>query len=325
MLRLLSLLQARPNWTGPELAERLQVTDRTLRRDVNRLRDLGYPVEAFSGPAGGYHLAPGGSLPPLLFENDEAVAVALGLRNAASGALPGFEDAAVSALAKITQVLPLKLASQVDNLDRATVGFAWRSGPTAPVDPAALALLAQACRIPERLRFRYTDSGGRASERHVEPFQMVHTSRRWYLVAFDRDREAWRTFRVDRIQKPTRTGMRFVHGETPDAAALVSEGVAVSAHTLQARVFLKTSLARAKDLVHPTIGLVSRADDGDTLLRIGADDAGWVARYLANLPCDFEVIDPPEVVAAVRELGRKLLDRSVAVGTEAGRESAQQG
>jgi predicted DNA-binding transcriptional regulator YafY len=119
--------------------------------------------------------------------------------------------------------------------------------------------------------------------------------------------------------------MRFVHGETPDAAALVSEGVAVSAHTLQARVFLKTSLARAKDLVHPTIGLVSRADDGDTLLRIGADDAGWVARYLANLPCDFEVIDPPEVVAAVRELGRKLLDRSVAVGTEAGRESAQQG
>lgn len=316
MLRLLSLLQARPNWTGPELADRLEVTDRTLRRDVNRLRQLGYPVEAFSGPAGGYHLAPGGSLPPLLFENDEAVAVALGLRNAASGALPGFEDAAVSALSKITQVLPLKLASQVDNLDRATVGLAWHSGPGAPVDPSALSLLAQACRIPERVRFRYRDSEGRASDRHVEPFQLVRTSRRWYLVALDRDREAWRTFRVDRIQKPVRTGMRFAHRETPDAAALVAEGVAVSAHTLQARVLLRISVSKAKEFIHPTIGVVSRAEGGDTLLRIGADDAGWVARYLANLPCEFVVLDPEEVAEAVRELGRKLLDHSTVIGTD---------
>lgn len=306
MLKLLSLLQARPNWTGRELAERLGVTDRTLRRDVNRLRELGYPVEAFAGPAGGYHLAPGGSLPPLLFENEEAVAVALGLRNAASGALPGFEDAAVSALAKINQVLPLKLASQVDNLDRATVGFAWRSGPVSPVDPSALTLLAQACRIPERIRFRYTDSGGRGSERHVEPFQLVHTSRRWYLVARDRDREAWRTFRVDRIQKPVRTGMRFVHQDAPDAAAFVAEGVAVAAHSVQARVILRIPLAKAKELIHPTIGVVSRSGS-DTLLRIGADDAGWVARYLAGLQCDFEIIDPEEVAEAVRELGRRLL------------------
>ena len=324
MLKLLSLLQARPNWTGPELAERLEVTDRTLRRDMTRLRELGYPVEAFSGPAGGYHLAPGGSLPPLLFENDEAVAVALGLRSAASGGLPGFEDAAVSALSKITQVLPLKLASQVDNLDRATVGLAWRSETGAAVDPSALTVLAQACRIPERVRFRYTDSEGRASERHVEPFQLVRTSRRWYLVALDRDREAWRTFRVDRIQKPVRTGMRFIHRETPDAAALVAEGVAVSAHTLQARVLLRIPLPKAKDMIHPTIGIVSRAEGGGTLLRIGADDAGWVARYLANLPCDFEVLEPEEIVAAVRELGRKLLDRSTMLGGSGGN-SAEEG
>ena len=321
MLRLLSLLQARPNWTGPELAGRLEVTDRTLRRDVNRLRDLGYPVEAFAGPAGGYHLAPGGSLPPLLFENEEAVAVALGLRNAASGALPGFEDAAISALAKINQVLPLKLQSQVDSLDRATVGFAWRSNSAAPVDPSSLTLLAQACRIPERVRFRYTDSGGRGTERHVEPFQLVHTSRRWYLVARDRDREAWRTFRVDRIQKPIRTGMRFTHGETPDAAAFVAEGVAVSAHAVQARVHLRIPLQKAKDLVHPTIGVVSRADR-DTLLRIGADDVHWVARYLASLDCEFEVIEPVEVAEAVAELGRKLIERSLITGS--GRDATQQ-
>lgn len=308
MLRLLSLLQARPNWTGSELAHRLEITERTLRRDVNRLRELGYPVEAFSGPAGGYSLAPGGALPPLLFDDPEAVSVALALRSAAAGGMPGFEDASVSALAKITQVLPLKLSSQVESLTNASVGLGWRGGPGIPVDPATLTQLAGACRAPERVRFLYTDAGGRSSERHVEPLQLVHTSRRWYLVARDRDREAWRTFRVDRIKKPFRTGMRFVHENPPDPASLVAEGLAVSVYAIQAQVRLMIPLKRAKEIIAPTVGIVTR-DGPNTLLRIGADEPGWVARYLASLDCDFEVLEPDSVRQAINELGHRLLSK----------------
>ena len=305
MLRLLSLLQARPNWTGQALAGRLEVTDRTLRRDVNRLRQLGYPVQAFSGPAGGYHLAPGGAVPPLLFDDPEAVAVALALRAGAAGGLPGFEDASVSALAKINQVLPRRLTAQVESLEGASVALSWRGGPGAPVDPATLTTLAAACRVPERVRFLYTDSEGRGSERHVEPLQLVHTSRRWYLVARDRDRDAWRTFRVDRIKKANPTGMRFTHDDPPDAAEHVAEGLAVSVYRIQAQVTLLVPLKRAKELINPTVGVVARSGS-NTLLRIGADDPAWVARYLASLDCDFVVLDPPEVAEAVRELGLKL-------------------
>nr|MBA2281062.1 HTH domain-containing protein [Acidimicrobiia bacterium] len=168
MLRLLSLLQARSNWTGDQLADRLGVTVRTLRRDVTRLRELGYPVEALSGPAGGYQLAPGGALPPLLFDNDEAMAVALGLRAAAGGALPGFEDAAVAALAKIEQVLPVRLAEQINSVHHATVGLPTTIGESSPVAPDVLVTVAQACRGPERLRFDYVDRDGNVTERHVE-------------------------------------------------------------------------------------------------------------------------------------------------------------
>ena len=158
MLRLLSLLQARPNWTGSELSERLGVTDRTLRRDVNRLRSLGYPVEALSGPAGGYQLAPGGALPPLLLDDDEAVVVALGLRSAAAGGLPGFEDSAIAALAKIEQVLPLKLRDRISDIHGSTVQIGRSSMPGAPLDPEVLVRIAQGCRRLERMRFSYTDS-----------------------------------------------------------------------------------------------------------------------------------------------------------------------
>jgi predicted DNA-binding transcriptional regulator YafY len=309
MLRLLSLLQARPNWTGPELAQRLEVTDRTLRRDVTRLRHLGYPVEALSGPAGGYRLAPGGAIPPLLFEDDEAVVVALGLGAAAAGGLPGFEDAALAALAKIDQVLPHRLRTKIADVQDSTVHIGRPSLTAERQDPETLITIAQASRRSERLRFEYVDVEGRTSERHVEPHRLVHASRRWYLVARDRDRDAWRTFRVDRIGRAVNTGMRFVHADPPDAAAQVAEGLAVAVYPWQARVLLRVQPKVAAQLVSPTTGILQPARGG-TLLRIGADELDWIARYLASLPCRFRVLDPPELADAVRRLAARLEEDS---------------
>jgi predicted DNA-binding transcriptional regulator YafY len=315
MLRLLSLLQARSNWTGDELAERLEVTSRTLRRDVTRLRDLGYPVEALSGPAGGYQLAPGGALPPLLFDDDEAMAVALGLRAAAGGSIPGFEDAAVAALAKIEQVLPVRLAEQIDSVQSATVGLRTRSRESSPVTPGVLVTVAQACRGPERLRFDYVDREGNVTDRYVEPFQLVHTSRRWYLVARDRDREAWRTFRVDRMSNPKRTGMWFTHADPPDAAALVAEGISVQVYRYQARILLHVPHEQAAEMVGPAVGVLERKGRNRTLLRTGADEIGWIAGYLAGLDCRFEVLEPDELKEAVKELGERMIRYSQLPGS----------
>lgn len=309
MLRLLSLLQARPNWTGGELASRLAVTTRTLRRDITRLRQLGYPVEAIAGPTGGYQLAPGGALPPLLLDDDEAVAVALSLRQAAAGGLPGFEDAAVSSLAKISQVLPRRLAEKANSVHDSTIGLVAQRGSGDSVTPENLVILATACRGQERVRFDYLDASGRATERHVEPHQLVHAARRWYLVARDRDRDAWRTFRVDRISKPASTGLRFVPDNPPDAAAFVAEGLAVAVYPVQARVLLHLSYAEARRTVSPTVGVIER-QRGGALLRIGADDADWIAGYLASLGCGFRVIDPPELKEALARLGAALIRSS---------------
>ena len=310
LLRLLSLLQARPTWAGPELAQRLGVTTRTLRRDMARLREHGYPVEAESGPHGGYRLVAGGALPPLLL-NDDAIAVALSLRAAAGGSLPGLDDSALAALAKIEQVLPGKLRRRVENLESATVRLAPRTGTSAPIDLSALVTLAQACRGPERLRFTYTDGNGVMTERHVEPYQLVHAGRRWYLVARDRDREAWRSFRVDRIKAATPTGMRATHHDPPDAAAFVAEGLAVGAYRYQARILLRIPINQASAMIHPAVGVLERAEN-DTLLRIGGDDLDWIARYLASLDCRFTILDPPELVDAVRVLAARLADDAAA-------------
>jgi predicted DNA-binding transcriptional regulator YafY len=271
---------------------------------------LGYPVEALSGPAGGYQLAPGGALPPLLLNDDEAVAVALSLRQAARGGLPGFEDAAVSSLAKIEQVLPRRLAEKVSSVQLSTVGLEAQRGSGQSVTPENLVILATAARRQERIRFDYLDNEGRASERHVEPYQLVHAARRWYLVARDRDRDAWRTFRVDRIGKPASTGLRFTPTDAPDAAALVAEGLAVAVYRIQARVVLHVPYDQARRLVSSTVGVIERRRGG-SLLRIGADDVEWIARYLASLDCGFEVIDPPELKEALARLGAQLIKSSV--------------
>src|SRR5271165_4548736 len=206
LLGLLSLFQAQRYWSGAELSERLEVTARTLRRDVDKLRSLGYPVNSTSGTAGGYQLGAGATLPPLLLDDDEAVAVAVGLRTAASGTVAGIEEASVRALSKLQQVLPVRLRSRVRALHAFILPLA-NTGPT--VNAEALSKIAGACRDYERLRFRYRNRDAVESVREVEPHRLVHTGRRWYLAAWDAGRENWRTFRVDRIEPPISTGQRF--------------------------------------------------------------------------------------------------------------------
>src|SRR5258708_10621335 len=192
-LRLLSLLQARRYWPGADLAERLHVSPRTLRRDIDRLRELGYPVHAHRGVDGGYLLAAGAALPRLLVEDEDAVAWALGLQAAARGAVEGIAEASVRALAKVVQVMPARLRSRVEALGAMTVPASWGDASRASVDPGLLTTLALACRDSERLRFSYTASDGQHTDRHVEPHRLVLLRRRWYLASYDLARLDWRS------------------------------------------------------------------------------------------------------------------------------------
>ncbi len=232
LLTLLSLLQARRDWPGAELASRLEVSGRTIRRDVERLRDLGYPVESLTGPAGGYTLRAGTAMPPLLLDDDEAIAIAVGLRTAAKASVTGIEEAAVRALVKLEQVLPSRLRRRVAALGQATITMPG-GGPT--VDPQDLTTLAACCRDLECLRFAYTGRDGAESRREVEPHSVVNLGRRWYLVAWDRKREDWRTFRVDRLERPASMGVRFTARKLPakDAAAYVTESIRATAAPLR--------------------------------------------------------------------------------------------
>jgi len=303
LLELLSLLQSRPHWTAPELAERLATTTRTVRRDVSRLRDLGYPVDAEAGRAGGYQLGAGGALPPLLLTDDEAVAVAVGLRAAASGGVAGYDDAAVAALAKLEQVLPARLRDRVLALNASAVLV--RSGAETRIDPEVLLSLAQACRRPERIQFTYVDGSGNVTERRVEPYRLVNVEQRWYLVARDLDRDDWRTFRLDRLTDHRLTGHRFTHGSEPDAATMVVDGLTLGAYRWRAEILVHAPIEDAAREIPPSVGRLD-AVDGATVLRMGANELDWIARYLAGLPFAVEVRDPPELRATLRALGRRL-------------------
>lgn len=223
LLRLLSLLQSRPTWPAAELAERLGVDRRTIRRDMARLRALGYPVESSPGVAG-YRLGAGGRLPPLLLDEDEAVAIVVGLRLAATTAVAGIELSAVAAMAKLEQLLPAQVRQRVRSLDASTVNLdTWRADP---VDPETLSMLARACRESERVRFSYRSYRDVRTECRVEPSQIVHARRRWYLVARDLDRDDWRTYRIDRISDAALTGHRFErHPDAPDAARRAADAL----------------------------------------------------------------------------------------------------
>jgi predicted DNA-binding transcriptional regulator YafY len=305
LLRLLTLLSARPWWTGTDLAERLEVTPRTLRRDVTRLRDLGYPVDTVRGPYGGYRLGAAGRLPPLLLDDDEAVAVAVSLRSVSSDGGSGLETAALSALTKLDQVLPVKLRERVAALRTVTIRL--RGGGPPPIDLDALVAVAVACRRPERLRFTYCTNEGVVTDRHVEPFRLVYTDRRWYLVAYDLSRTDWRTFRVDRMTDCKATGVPFPPPvDPPDAAALVAHGLAVAAWPVQARVRLHLPADEVVRVVAPTIGVVDADEGTSTIVRMGGDP-GWIAEYVASLPCRAEVLDPPEAREALAALAARLL------------------
>jgi predicted DNA-binding transcriptional regulator YafY len=310
LLRLLVLFSSRPHWSAGELIERLDVTDRTLRRDVTRLRDLGYPIESMPGRYGGYRLGAGGRLPPLLLDDDEAVAVSVALRDLSGVAEPQLGEAALAALTKLAQVLPSALRERVDTLAEMSVRLGRPSAPdTERTDTATLMALAQACRRSERVRFDYRTGDDRSSRRHVEPHRLVSLRARWYLVAFDVDRDGWRTFRVDRVGPPAPTGARSTERPAPDAAALVAEGVAVRVYDTHARVRLPVAADVAARDIPPTVGIVEPAADGTCVATIGGD-ADWIARYLASLPIDFQLDGAPEVRKELRLLAERLLAAS---------------
>ncbi|MFC9590496.1 helix-turn-helix transcriptional regulator [Streptomyces sp. NPDC056944] len=312
LLRLLSLLQAHREWSGSDLAERLGVTPRTVRRDVDRLRELGYPVHASPGTGGGYQLGAGAELPPLLLDDEEAVAVAVGLRSAAGQGVEGIGESSVRALAKLEQVLPGRLRRRIGALNAFTVPLLRT--PRERVDPAVLTELANACRDSERLRFAYRDHGGAATRRTVEPHRLVCTERRWYLVAWDLDRGDWRTFRADRIEPTPPHGPRFPPREPPaeDLAAYVQKGVSGTAYAQEATVRLFVPLAEAAAAVGPLDGVLTADGEGACLLRTGARSLDSMVFHVMFMGFDFEVVDPPELAEAVRSLRDRLsraLDR----------------
>ncbi|MFD3807919.1 helix-turn-helix transcriptional regulator [Streptomyces sp. NPDC058611] len=311
LLRLLSLLQAHREWTGADLADRLGVTPRTVRRDVDRLRELGYPVNASPGTGGGYQLGAGAEMPPLLLDDEEAVAVAVGLRTAAGNGVEGIGEASVRALAKLEQVLPSRLRRRVSALNEFTVSM-LRDPQGSTVDPSVLTELASVCRDTERLRFAYRDHAGTVSRRTVEPHRLVCTERRWYLVAWDLDREAWRTFRADRIEPRPPHGPRFTPRPPPaeDLAAYVSQGVSQGVYAALALIRLKIPAEEAALVVGPSDGTLEPVDAESCLLRTGAVNLTVLVIHLMLLGCEFEVIEPPELTDRIRA-ARDLLGRAV--------------
>jgi predicted DNA-binding transcriptional regulator YafY len=303
MLRLLSLLQSRREWSGSELAEQLGVTVRTVRRDVDRLRQLGYPVDAERGTAG-YRLGVGADLPPLLLDDDEAVAMVIGLRTAAASSVSGIEETSLRALTKLEQVLPSRLRHRVKSLQRAA-RRAGGSGP--PVDADVLLQITDACVRCERLQFDYLSHRGEHSVRMVEPHAVVNWERHWYLVAWDTRRDDWRTFRMDRIRPKDVPGPRFAPRDLPDGDVTdyLSRTLSTGPWELTATVTLHVSAAEASERIWPGMGAVEPVDDSSCLLHVGAPSAADLAWIITATGIDFTVTDPPELVEEIRSLGAR--------------------
>jgi predicted DNA-binding transcriptional regulator YafY len=304
LLRLLALLQTRRDWSGPDLAERLGVTTRTIRNDVERLRRLGYPVHATPGVAGGYRLGAGAAMPPLLLDDEEAIAVAVGLRTAATGSVTGIEETSLRALRKLEQVLPARLRQRVTSLQTTLLAVS-SSGPTVASD--VLTALAAACHAQERLRFDYRDYRGASSMRVVEPYRLVWFGRRWYLVAWDLRREEWRTFRADRVQPHAATGMRFTPRALPDGDAVryVTRNVGSATWAFQARVKVRAPADVLVARLPFAIGVVEPIDERTCWFTCGSDTPHMLAAYLGMLDFDFEVGEPPELVEELRRLSER--------------------
>ncbi|WP_369182315.1 helix-turn-helix transcriptional regulator [Streptomyces sp. Y1] len=302
-LRLLSLLQTHRYWPGEELADRLGVSVRTLRRDIDRLRELGYPVEAQRGVDGGYQLAAGAALPPLVIDDEEAVALAVGLQAAADSPVEGVAEASVRVLAKIVQVMPARLRRRVEALRTMTVPVDWGAGSAGTrIDPDVLTVVALACRDGERLAFRYTARGGRPGERHVEPHRLVSLDRRWYLVAHDLDRGDWRTFRLDRLAAPRHTGARFAPRALPaaDAAAYVRARLSGMPRPHRVEALVEAPAERVRAHVGRW-GTVEEDTAERCRLHMTADSLDWPAMALGSLGAEFHVVHPPELRALLAD------------------------
>ncbi|SHF10065.1 helix-turn-helix transcriptional regulator [Streptoalloteichus hindustanus] len=303
LLRLLSLLQMRRDWPSRELADRLGVTTRTVRRDVDRLRELGYPVHSTMGAAGGYRLGDDAALPPLLLDDDEAVAVVIGLQGAAGGSVAGIEEASLRALSKVEQVLPGRLRQRVSTLERAMVAMPASSTPT--VDTATLTAISATIRTSETLRFDYVSHDGTTSTRQVEPHRVASWGRRWYLVGWDVDRGDWRTFRVDRMRLRTPNGPRFARREPPDG-----DVVAYLRRTMGFEMWPHRCLLRvhtpASEITGRVDGIVTPIDDHNCLLELPTDSYDMVAFTVAMLDVDFEVESPPELAEHLRKLSHRF-------------------
>ncbi|RKN43011.1 helix-turn-helix transcriptional regulator [Streptomyces hoynatensis] len=326
LLRLLSLLQTPREWSGTELARRLGVTTRTVRNDVERLRRLGYPVDAARGPLGGYRLGAGSSLPPLLLDDEEAVAVAVGLRTATGGSVAGIEESSLRALAKLEQVLPPRLRRRVGALGAYTVAAPPDRGPA--VSPEVLTTLVTACRDRERLRFDYRAHDRTASRRDVEPYRLVNRGRRWYLIAWDTAREDWRTFRVDRIEPKVPTGPRFAPRPLPDEdlAAYVTRGVGSAVVRYRARVLMYAPAQEIAERLPAGVGQVEALGEGSCAVTFGASSAASLAVWLGALGVDFDASQAPELAAELRLLAERYARASgSAQGRPAGGESLPPG
>ncbi|WP_445527150.1 helix-turn-helix transcriptional regulator [Streptomyces cyslabdanicus] len=307
LLQLLSLLQTPREWPGGELAERLGVSRRTVRRDIDRLRELGYPVQATKGSDGGYRLVAGKAMPPLVLDDEEAVAIAVGLRAGAGHAIEGVDEASVRALAKLEQVLPARLRHRVSTLQAATTPLTGTDA--ASVAPETLTVMASAVAGHERLRFAYRAGDGAASRRLTEPYRLVSTGRRWYLVAYDLDRADWRTFRVDRVSEALATGARFAPRELPTGSA--AEYLRQSMYRRQETYTFTVTFAEPAEVVAARLpswlGAPEPLDAGGCRLRAAVGDkVEWLAVRLAMLDCEFTVLEPEELVRCVRRLGARL-------------------
>ncbi|WP_346764773.1 YafY family protein [Rhodococcus sp. HNM0569] len=310
VLRLLAMLQRRPSWTATELAAELGVTERSVRRDVQRLRALGYPVHATAGVGGGYQLGAGTRLPPLLFDDDEAIATAVSLRLASRGTVAGAGEAALQALTKLDQVMPPRLRAEIRAVHDATDTLI---GPGIEIGADLLVTLARACRDAVRVRFRYPSRRGPDgdTERTVEPVRMVTTGRRWYLMAWDVDRADWRTFRLDRMQDVTAGTWRFRPRAHPDPVEYVQRSVTEAPYRHTARVRLRAPAETVRRLVPAAVGRVDDEAAGEAgeqwcLLTVGGDELDWIALHIARMGFDADILDPPELRDTAARLARRL-------------------
>ncbi|MGW6332487.1 helix-turn-helix transcriptional regulator [Nocardia rhamnosiphila] len=307
MLRLLSLLQTRREWFGAELAERLGVTGRTVRRDIDRLRELGYRIEATTGTAGGYRLASGQKLPPLLLHDDEAIAVAAALLSLAGSGVGGSPDIALQALAKLEQILPVRLSRRVAALTDST--DTGRRHPVPRADPETLATIALTCRDHDLLSFDHRSRTGTTSIRRVEPYSIVTAHDRWYLLAYDLDRADWRTFRIDRISAATPLRHHFLPRPlpAPDPVAYVADSIREAPYRYTARATVSAPQQTIITRLPTTLpGRVQPLDDRTCTVALGADSPETIAATLIALDAPFVLDAPPELLETLHAIADRL-------------------